>query len=53
MSWDVIVMSCARPGQPTVSIVGGSGQSAAMDVVLDRAYEAGFNPRNCIQVYSY
>jgi hypothetical protein len=53
MSWDVVVVSCARPGQSPVSIVGGSGQSTAMEVVLDKAYSAGFSPSNCVRVYSY
>jgi hypothetical protein len=53
MSWDVIVMSCARPGRSPVSFVGGSGQSAAMEVVLDKAYSAGFYPNNCVRIYSY
>jgi hypothetical protein len=36
-----------------VSIVGASGQSAALEVVLDKAYAAGFYPSNCVRVYSY
>jgi hypothetical protein len=53
MSWDVVVVSCTRPGQSPVSFVGGSGESAAMDVVLAKAYAAGFYPSNCVRVYSY
>jgi hypothetical protein len=53
MSWDVVVMSCTRQGQSPVSFVGGSGQGAATEVVLGKAYAANFYPSNCIQVYSY
>jgi hypothetical protein len=44
MSWDVVVMSCTRPGQSPVSFVGGSGESAAAEVVLAKAHAAGFYP---------
>jgi hypothetical protein len=53
MSWDVVVMSCTRPGQSPISFVGGSGQNAALQVVLDKAYAAGFYPSDCVRVYSY
>jgi hypothetical protein len=52
-SWDVVVMSCKRPGQSPVSFVGGSRQSAATEVALAEAYAAGFYPSNCVRVYSY
>src|SRR5262249_18408291 len=29
-TWDVVVMTCSRPGQPPLPIVGGSGQNAAI-----------------------
>jgi hypothetical protein len=38
MSWDVVVMSCARSGQSPLPIVAGSGQNAA--VAIEKAYAA-------------
>jgi hypothetical protein len=52
-SWDVVVMSCARPGQAPLPIVAGSGQSSAVDVAILKALAAGVNPSSCRQIYEY
>jgi hypothetical protein len=41
MSWDVVVMTCSRPGQPPLSFIGGSSQNAAIEVALNKAFAAG------------
>jgi hypothetical protein len=53
MTWDVVVMSCARPGRSPIPIVAGSGQNAALEVAFNKAIAAGVAPRRCTQVYEY
>jgi hypothetical protein len=53
MTWDVVVMRCARPGQSPIPIVAGSGQNAAIEVALDKAAAAGVPPGRCTQIYEY
>jgi hypothetical protein len=52
MSWDVVAMSCARPGQSPLPIVAGSGQNAALGVAFSKALAAGVDPSNCRPIYS-
>jgi hypothetical protein len=53
MSWDVVVMSCARSGQSPLPIVAGSGQNAAFEVAIEKAYAAGVSPSNCTKLYEH
>jgi hypothetical protein len=53
IAWDVVVMSCKHIGRPPVSVVGASGRGLAIDVTLAKAYDVGFRPSSCVQVYSY
>ena len=49
-SWDAVVLNCTRPGLSPVSVVGGSGQGAAMYIAINKASAAGFEPNECKQV---
>jgi hypothetical protein len=53
ISWDVVVMSCSRPGQVALPIIAGSGQNAAIDVAFKKARAAGVDPSSCTQIYEY
>jgi hypothetical protein len=53
MSWDVVVMTCGRPGRLPVPIVAGSGQNAALQNALYKAIDAGVDPYTCREIYSY
>jgi hypothetical protein len=53
MTWDVVAVTCARPGRSSIPIVAGSGQNAAIEVALDKAATAGLPAARCTQVYEY
>jgi hypothetical protein len=53
-SWDIIVVRCtADAGRAPNSFVGGSAQGQALNVATMKVRRDGFDPRNCVKIYSY
>jgi len=53
IGWEVAVTTCSHPGQQPRSFVGGSGQNAAIEVTLKKAFAAGVNLKTCTQTQVY
>ncbi len=51
-SWDIFAINCTGPGKPPNSFVAGSLQDQEMQIAYSRASRAGYDPSNCIKIYS-